>query len=46
MKADDHALVLKINLEAGHGGASGRYDQVSVIVFDYAFIVLQFGRAG
>jgi oligopeptidase B len=46
MKADDHALVFKINLEAGHGGASGRYDHLREIAFDYAFILPRLGRAG
>ena len=31
--------VFKINLEAGHGGASGRYDYLREIAFDYAFIL-------
>jgi oligopeptidase B len=29
--------LLKINLEAGHGGASGRFDFLREIAFDYAF---------
>jgi oligopeptidase B len=31
--------VLRINMEAGHGGASGRYDYLREIAFDYAFIL-------
>ncbi len=31
--------VFKINMEAGHGGASGRYDYLREIAFDYAFIL-------
>jgi protease II len=31
--------VFKINMEAGHGGASGRYDYLHEIAFDYAFIL-------
>ena len=46
MKVDDHALVFKINLAAGHGGASGRYDHLREIAFDYAFILPQLERAG
>ena len=46
MKADDQVLVFTINLEAGHGGASGRYDHLREIAFDYAFILPQLGRAG
>jgi len=46
IKPDDHALVFKINLEAGHGGASGRYDHLREIAFDYAFVLTLLGRAG
>jgi oligopeptidase B len=31
--------VFKINMDAGHGGASGRYDYLREIAFDYAFIL-------
>ena len=31
--------VLKVNMDAGHGGASGRYDYLREIAFDYAFIL-------
>jgi oligopeptidase B len=31
--------LFKVNLEAGHGGASGRYDYLHEIAFDYAFIL-------
>ena len=30
------ATLFKINLDAGHGGASGRYDYLREIAFDYA----------
>ncbi len=46
LKTDDHPLLFKINLEAGHGGASGRYDHLREIAFDYAFILTQLGRVG
>lgn len=32
-------VMLKINMEAGHGGASGRYDFLKEIALDYAFAV-------
>ena len=35
--------LLKINMEAGHGGASGRYDYLREIAFDYAFLLTQLG---
>jgi oligopeptidase B len=43
-KTDANPLLLKINLEAGHGGASGRYDYLREIAFTYAFILWQLGR--
>ena len=30
-------LLLKINMEAGHGGASGRFDRLKEVALDYAF---------
>lgn len=32
-------LLLHINMTAGHGGASGRYDYLKEIAFDYAFLI-------
>lgn len=32
-------ILLKTNMEAGHGGASGRYDALRETAFDYAFIL-------
>jgi oligopeptidase B len=39
MKADHNPLLLKVNMKAGHGGASGRYDFLKEIAFTYAFIL-------
>jgi len=36
-------LLFKINMGAGHGGASGRYDYLREIALDYAFLLLQLG---
>jgi oligopeptidase B len=33
------ATLFKINLDAGHGGASGRYDYLREIAFDYAWLL-------
>lgn len=38
--------MLKINMSAGHGGASGRYDFLREIAFTYAFILAQLGLEG
>jgi oligopeptidase B len=37
--AGDASILLKINMEAGHGGASGRFDFLKEIALDYAFAV-------
>jgi len=42
-KTDKNPLLLKTNMGAGHGGASGRYDFLKEVAFDYAFILSQFG---
>ncbi|HEY9282488.1 MAG TPA: S9 family peptidase [Pyrinomonadaceae bacterium] len=43
MKTDKNPLVFKINMGAGHGGASGRYDALKDTAFDYAFVLSHFG---
>jgi oligopeptidase B len=43
LKTDKNPLLLKTNMSAGHGGASGRYDYLRDIAFDYAFLVEQLG---
>ncbi|MBZ5627917.1 MAG: S9 family peptidase [Acidobacteriia bacterium] len=43
LKTDSNPLVLKTNMAAGHGGASGRYDYLKEIAFDYAFVLSQMG---
>src|SRR5436305_6232931 len=40
---DTNPLMLKTNMAAGHGGASGRYDFLHDVAFDYAFILTQLG---
>jgi oligopeptidase B len=39
LKTDGNVLLLKTNMGAGHGGASGRYDYLREIAFDYAFVL-------
>jgi oligopeptidase B len=43
LKTDKNPLLLKVNMGAGHGGASGRYDALRETAFDYAFILTQMG---
>jgi oligopeptidase B len=42
--ASVNGLLFKINMDAGHGGASGRYDALRETALDYAFILTQLGR--
>jgi len=43
MKTDSNVLLLRTNMAAGHGGASGRYDFLREQAFDYAFVLTQVG---
>jgi oligopeptidase B len=43
LKTDSYPLLFKINMGAGHGGASGRYDYLCEIALDYAFLLTQLG---
>ena len=46
LKTNETPLLLHINMDAGHGGASGRYDYLKEIAFDYAFLLTQLGVTG
>lgn len=39
MRTNDNRLLLKTNMGAGHGGASGRYEYMKEIAFDYSFFL-------
>jgi oligopeptidase B len=43
IKTNDTPLLLHVNMDAGHGGASGRYDYLKEIAFDYAFLLRELG---
>jgi oligopeptidase B len=43
LKTDTNHLLLVTNMQAGHGGASGRYDYLKEIAFDYAFLLRELG---
>jgi oligopeptidase B len=43
MKTDDHILLLKVNMEAGHGGVSGRFQRYRETSLVYAFLFNQVG---
>ncbi|MGZ5235081.1 MAG: S9 family peptidase [Caldimonas sp.] len=43
LKTDANPLLFKINLEVGHGGASGRFDSLREIAEDDAFLLAEWG---
>jgi oligopeptidase B len=43
LKTDDNSLLLVTNMQAGHGGSSGRYDYLKEIALDYAFLLRELG---
>ncbi|MDT0576724.1 S9 family peptidase [Croceicoccus sp. F390] len=45
MKTDDNDLLLKVNMGAGHGGKSGRFDSLREVAEEYAFILCQMDMA-
>jgi oligopeptidase B len=45
LKTDSSPLLLKINMGAGHGGSSGRYDRLKEQAFEYAWLMSQVGIA-
>ena len=42
-RTDDNLLLLKINMGAGHGGKSGRWEHLREIAEAYAFVLTQMG---
>ena len=46
LKTDDRPLVFKVNLEVGHGGASGRFDSLREIAEDDVFLLVELGLIG
>ena len=45
-KTDGNVLLLRVNMGAGHGGASGRYDKLREEAHDYAWLLVELGVAG
>ena len=46
LNTSDNLVLLKINMAGGHGGASGRFEQLHEIALDYAFALKVAGKAG
>ena len=45
LKTNDNPLLLRTNMEAGHGGKSGRFERYQEVAEEYAFILWQAGIA-
>jgi oligopeptidase B len=39
-KTDDNLLLLNTNMDAGHGGASGRFQRYKELALDYSFYLM------
>ncbi|HEV7743544.1 MAG TPA: S9 family peptidase [Pyrinomonadaceae bacterium] len=46
MRTDNNPLLLKVNMGAGHGGSSGRYDYLHEVAYDYSYMLWQMGVKG
>jgi oligopeptidase B len=44
-KSDDHPLLLRTNMDAGHGGAAGRFDRLEEVALGYVFALRTVGLA-
>ncbi|NLX81020.1 MAG: prolyl oligopeptidase family serine peptidase, partial [Proteiniphilum sp.] len=43
LKTDNNLLLLHMDMESGHGGATGRYDSIKDWAFEFAFILNRVG---
>ncbi len=39
LKTDSNKLLFNVNMEAGHGGASGRFESLKEVALEYAFLL-------
>jgi oligopeptidase B len=46
IKTDDHLLLLRTNMDAGHAGASGRFERLKEVALSYAFALKIAGLGG
>ena len=45
LKTGDNPVLFKINMDSGHGGASGRFSRLEEIALNYAFALKVTGRS-
>ena len=45
-RTDGNPLLLKIHMDSGHAGASGRFERIREVAEEYAFVLNAFGMAG
>jgi len=43
LKTDDNIVLLHMNMDSGHGGATGRYEGIKDTAFEFAFILNRVG---
>ncbi|RFC62664.1 S9 family peptidase [Fulvimarina endophytica] len=44
-KTDDNPVILRTNMDSGHGGASGRFTKLEEVAYIYAFALKMMGKA-
>ena len=44
-RTDDNPLLLKIHMDSGHAGASGRFERIKEVAEEYTFVLHAFGMA-
>jgi oligopeptidase B len=44
LKTDDNLVLLRTNMDAGHGGASGRFERLKEVALAYTFALKVCGR--
>ncbi|CAM5504794.1 oligopeptidase B [Aquamicrobium terrae] len=46
LKAGDNPVLFRINMDAGHAGASGRFSRLEEVAYTYAFALKMTGKTG